>query len=212
MPVTDVLPEPFHSTSASRNIRRSKRQGLVSEICYNVDSIKAFHTLHVLTRRKLGLPVQSVKFFIKYFEEIVRTGAGYIVLVKKDGIPLSIGLFAGFNSTLSYKFGASDPEFLIYRPNNLMLWEAILEAQKRGYKKFDMGRTDLANEGLRRFKLGWGCHETPLYFSYYPVETQKRFLRNINKLFVGPVIKNSPAFVCRAAGKLIYKLFPAQFV
>jgi hypothetical protein len=200
------------TTAVSRNIRRSEKEGLVSEICNDLDAIKAFYALHVKTRKKLGTPVQSLHFFVTYLEEIVRTGAGYIVSVKKDGIPLSIGLFAGYNNTLSYKFGASNPEFLSYRPNNLMLWAAILEAQKRRYKKFDMGRTDFENEGLRRFKLGWGCQETPLCYSYYPAEPQNQFLRNVNKLFVAPVIRNSPEFVCRAAGMLAYKLFPMRFI
>ena len=200
------------SKPVARNIRKAENAGLICEIRDDLNSLEEFYALHVKTRKKLGMPVQSRNFFVKYRDEIIKAGMGYIVLVKKDNITLSAGLFAGYNSTLSYKFGASHPDLLQYRPNNLMLWGALLEAQKRGFGKFDMGRTEHTNDGLRRFKMGWGCSETPVRFSYYPGEPKSRFLQKANILFVHPVIRISPEYVCRIAGKLVYKLFPLQFV
>jgi len=34
-------------------------------------------------------------------------------------------------------------------------------AHRRGFRVLDFGRTSQGNEGLRRFKLGWGTQETP---------------------------------------------------
>ena len=194
------------------NIRRAEKEGVTFEIRDDLNAVHEFYKLHVKTRKKLGVPVQSKKFYIRFYEEIVRTGRGYIVCAKRNNIPLSVGLFAGYNNTLTFQISASDPRALFYRPNNMMLWGAMQEAQNRGYTKFDMGRTDCTNEGLRKFKLSWGCEEISLYFSYYPPRDQKELLRNLNRLIVNPVIRHSPEFVCRAAGRLVYTLFPLQFI
>jgi hypothetical protein len=200
------------TAAVSRNIRKSIREGLTYEISDDTDAILDFYRLHVLTRKKLGHPVEPFDFFTCFYNEIIKTGMGYIVSVKKDGLTLSSGLFAGFNKTLTYKFGASNPDYLNHRPNNLMLWGALLEAQKRNFKIFDMGRTDKDNEGLRRFKLSWGCRETLLHYSYYPFIPQNHLLQNANRRILEPLIKNSPPAVSRLTGKLVYKLFPLKFV
>jgi hypothetical protein len=61
-----------------------------------------------------------------------------------------------------YKFGASDESFQQLRANNLVMWHAIQWHGARGFASLDFGRTSLDNEGLRRFKLGWGTDETRL--------------------------------------------------
>ena len=46
-----------------------------------------------------------------------------------------------------------------------VFWTAIQESCARSDREFDFGRTDLGNEGLRRFKSGWGGVERPLVYS-----------------------------------------------
>jgi hypothetical protein len=132
---------------------------------------------------------------------------GFIVMVYKDNIPISSGLFAGYNKVLSYKFGASDSGYLKLRPNNLMLWEAIQEAVKHGYEVFDFGKTENENTGLRKFKSGWGAVETPLYYSYYPEIPESGKFKFLKNILVAPVIKYTPSVVCRVTGELLYKHF-----
>ncbi len=208
----DTIYNSFKAETVSRNIRKAIKEGLTYEVCSDIKSIEDYHFLHIKTRKKLGASVQSKDFFIKFWKEIISKDLGYIISVKKGNIPLSVGIFAGFNNTLSYKFGASNPDSLKLRPNNLMLWGAIQEAKKRGYTKFEMGRTDCNNDGLRNFKLGWGCTETPLHFSYYPNAAKTERLQNINSIIISPIIKNSPEFVCRIIGALAFKFFPWQFI
>jgi hypothetical protein len=45
------------------------------------------------------------------------------------------------------------------RANNLVMWEAIRRFAGEGRSTLDFGRTSLNNEGLRRFKTGWGATE-----------------------------------------------------
>ncbi len=88
-----------------------------------------------------------------------------------------------------------------------MFWTAIQEAKKRGFEVFDFGRTELGNEGLRKFKQGWGTIEQPLFYSYYPKAPANYKLKFIKDKIITPLIKYSPKFVCRLSGELLYKYF-----
>ena len=42
------------------------------------------------------------------------------------------------------------------------MWEAIKRHSADGFVTLDFGRTAIDNEGLRKFKLGWGTTERPI--------------------------------------------------
>ena len=66
-----------------------------------------------------------------------------------------------------YKFGASHRNYLPLRPNNLVMWEAIKWYGRRGFRQFDLGRSEPDNQGLNQFKDGWGAKATRIaYFRY----------------------------------------------
>jgi len=197
----------FKKTQVQQPIQKSSRDGLTSEIRVDYKSVLKFYQLHLLTRKKLGVPIQPKKFFYHFWNEIINKKMGYVVLVYLKDIIISSGVFAGFNKVLTYKFSASNPGYLNYRPNNLMLWTAIQEAKRRGFEVFDFGRTDLETEGLRKFKLGWGTVEEPLYYSYYPKIPDDSKFKFVKDKIVAPIIKYSPKFVCRLSGELLYKYF-----
>jgi hypothetical protein len=47
------------------------------------------------------------------------------------------------------------------------LWECIKRFADKGFDTLDLGRTSLANEGLGRFKLGFGAREERIeYYKY----------------------------------------------
>jgi hypothetical protein len=203
----DSIFKNFKETQVQQPIKNALKNNLTFKVSNSLESLEDFYKLHLKTRKKLGVPIQPKGFFKNIFTEIIKKGFGYIVLVYKDNIPISSGLFAGFNKVLSYKYGASDFRFLKLRPNNLMLWVAIQEAVKRGYKVFDFGKTDNENMGLRKFKSGWGAEETPLYYSFYPSIPQKGKFNFVKDKLVAPVIKYSPSAVCRLTGEILYKHF-----
>ncbi|MCX6165434.1 MAG: peptidoglycan bridge formation glycyltransferase FemA/FemB family protein [Ignavibacteriae bacterium] len=203
----DSIFKNFKETQVQQPIKNALKNNLTYKVSNSLESLEDFYKLHLRTRKKLGVPIQPKGFFRNIFTEIIKKGFGYIVLVYKENIPISSGLFAGYNNVLSYKFGASDFRYLKLRPNNLMLWIAIQEAVKRGYKVFDFGKTDNDNVGLRKFKSGWGAEEVALYYSYYPSIPEKGKFNFVKDKLVAPVIKYSPSAVCRLTGEILYKHF-----
>lgn len=195
--------------SKRQGINKSFKEGLKFETARSYNAIERFYKLHLKTRKKLGVPIQPKGFFKKLYEEFfLDNDEGLIIIITKDKIDLAAGFFLGYNKKLVYKYNASDPGYLHLRPNNLIIWAAIQEAIKMEYRYFDFGKSDFENEGLRKFKSGWGAKETLLAFSYFPKIPGKNIFTAVNNRMVHPMIKHSPPFVCRLLGEVGYKYFP----
>jgi len=203
----EVLFQSFKKTQIQQPIVKSQKEGLYAVVSIDPKGINEFYSLHLKTRKRLGVPIQPKRFFRILFEQLIAVGLGFIILIYKDSNCIGAGVFCGFAKVLTYKYSASNEKYLKLRPNNLMLWTAMQEAIKRGYTRFDFGRTDNDNLGLRKFKSGWGSVEEPLYYSYYPSVPSRGLFSAIKRNIVAPVIRNSPSFVCRLSGELLYKYF-----
>lgn len=199
----------FKKTQIQQPIRKAERNGVRHLVSNSKEQIEEFYSLHLKTRKKLGVPIQPKNFFYKIYYNLIKKNLGFVVVTYKDDKPIGTGLFLGFGNTLTYKFSASDPEQLKLRPNHLMLWTAIQEGIKREYKYFDFGRTEKDNDGLRKFKAGWGSEEKCLTYNFYPSMPQHEYTKAIKDKIVAPIIRNSPQFFCRVIGEVAYKFFPS---
>jgi hypothetical protein len=192
-----------------QGINKSVKEGLTASIHRDAAAVNRFYRLHLKTRVKLGVPIQPKKFFRNIFNQFFKNKEnGFVIIVTKNNIDLAAGLFVGFNDNLIYKYNASDPDYLHLRPNNLIIWTAIQECIRTKYRYFDFGKSDLDNEGLKKFKAGWGAKESPLAFSYYPNIPTKGLMTKVKSGIVAPLIQHSHPFVCRLLGEVAYKYFP----
>jgi len=207
IPSEEDIFRSFKKTQVQQRIQLAIKNGLYSVIRRDIEAINEFYRLHLLTRKRLGVPIQPKRFFYNLFNEIIQKNLGFITLVYLENQVISAGIFCGYGHIMTYKYSASDYNFLKFRPNNLMLWEAIKEAKRRGFEVFDFGRTELKNEGLRKFKLGWGTKEELLYYSFYPKAPSNSKFIFVKNNIVAPIIRKSPKFICRLTGELFYKYF-----
>lgn len=188
-------------------VKKAQKSSLTTEIRRDAEAFDIFYRLHLKTRRKQGVPIQPHRYFRLFGKHILKPNLGFISMVRNGEQYLSAGVFCGFKRTIVYKYGASDPVYLKFHPNHLMLWEAMLYARRQGYSRFDFGKTDPANTGLTDFKDGWNTIKAELYYSYFPEIAPVGLLGALNRHVVQLLIKRSPAFVCRVAGELLYKRF-----
>ncbi len=201
----DLVAKGFHP-SHRRNIKIAQEKGVRIELGKETKQLKEFYKLHLQTRRRQGVPIQPWKFFQLIGEELFTRGLGFVLLAYREEKCLAGAVFLTSNKTLTYKFGASGSEGLDLRPNNLLFWSAIRWGCENGYTIFDFGRTDLENSGLRRFKKGWGANEKQLVYTRLAnqrIGTSPKKLSHIME----SVIQNSPAWVCRTTGELLYRHF-----
>lgn len=154
-------------SAARRAIRKAQHEGLRFEVARNLDGMRIFYRLHCGTRRKHGLPPQSFPFFRAILGRIIEQDAGFIGIVSLGAEPLAALLFFYHGKRAIYKFGASDENHLNLRANNLAMWEGIRWLAEHGIGELNFGRTSIANEGLRRYKMGWGVTERRLDYWRY---------------------------------------------
>ena len=158
--------ERFDS-SVQRAIRKAEKSGVVVEIAHGLDAVRSFYELHQGTRQKHGGPPQPFTFFANIHRHIIEKGHGFVALARTGDRVIAAAVFFCFGKKAIYKFGASDEQFQQLRGNNLIFWKAIQMLAGNGVVELDFGRTSLENEGLRRFKLGWGTVESRIdYFKY----------------------------------------------
>lgn len=145
-------------------------------------------------------------FFRNIDREIIKTGYGFIVVAKAGTQPVAAAVFLHSGREAIFKFGASDARALSLRPNNLVMWSAIEHLAAAGFHKLRFGRTDLTDDGLRRFKRSWGALEQPIRYFRYEGMTRPscdRVSRRSHE-FYKRIFRRLPLFVNRTVGKLVY--------
>jgi len=198
-----VVERGFRS-SVRRNVRTARGSGLtLRRASAETDMVDTFYRLQVMTRHRLGLPPQPRGFFQGLWREVLSAGLGHLTIVESDGRPVAAGAFLRWNGVTIYKYGASDPAAWNLRPNNLLFAEEIRDACLAGCTAFHFGRTDVADEGLRRFKAGWGAEELPLHSTWFGASPREE--RAGPPAALRAVLRRSPEFVARAIGNAIYR-------
>ena len=196
------------SASTRRAKRKAEKAGLTVARSQSLESLAAYYRLHCLTRQRHGLPPQPWHFFESLHQHVIAPGSGSIFLTldqnARQPIAGAVFLHQGLNAL--HKFGASDHRFQQQRPSNLVMWRAIEWLAQNAYHRLDFGRTSFGNEGLRRFKRGWGASEKIV--SYYRInpksnsidiqsdQTDDWYIRFFRAL---------PTPIARLAGKLLYR-------
>lgn len=196
------------SSNTKRNIKKADREGVTVEITNSLSAAEIFYNMNCVTRKKHGLPPQPKKFFMNLHKYVLSQNKGFVAIGKHKGKNIAGAVYLQFGDKALYKFGASYMQYQNLRANNSVMWEAIKHYANEGYSSFCFGRTEPENEGLRKFKLGWGTQELILniyryYFterSFLPVKSKTTGLHN--KFF-----SKSPTLFLKIFGSLLYKHF-----
>ncbi len=192
--------------SVRRAIRKTEKAGLTSEVTSDHGALEEFYTLHCQTRRRHGLPPQPWKFFEQIFVQIIVPHSGFIVVVRKADQPIAAAVFFQWDRKVIYKFGAAAAAFQDLRPSNLLIWEAIRSCRERGMIDLHFGRTDASAAGLRRFKLGWGTTEEPLFYQRFDFRrhTWEPVAPTSPSGLHHHFFRRAPLSINRIAGRILY--------
>jgi hypothetical protein len=191
--------------SVRRHISNAARLGVRIEFAESMaDVVGTYYALHVATRHRQGVPPQPRRYFRLLWERMIEPGHGFVLIARHQGCAVAGAVFLTGGRTMTYKYGASDARFWSVRPNHALMAAALARAGDRGFTTFDMGRTDLDNPGLARFKESWGAQPRPLrYTSFSPRAGHRE--RPPSRGVLALVIQRSPAIVGRGLGELFYR-------
>ena len=193
-----------HSTRS--NIRKALSSGLEVVRGHSSELMEEFVRMNVVTRKRHGLPPQPGSFFRKVHEHIIAKNQGSIFVVRNGEENLSALLCFECGDTAFLKYAATRGTSLHLRPNNILIWEIVRRYREEGLKVLDFGRTDPNNDGLRRFKRGWGLEESVI--SYFRCEPERR--RSISRHIyssdiLSRVFRVLPTPVLRFVGRMLYR-------
>jgi CelD/BcsL family acetyltransferase involved in cellulose biosynthesis len=202
----DTVFRKFKKTQVQQPILKAMRDGVEVKECETLHEFETFYDLQVETRRRIGVPAQPRKFFRAVWEDIIKPGYGFVLIASKSSKPIGGAVFFSYKGRVTYKYAASDYTYRSLKPNDVTLWEAIKKACAAGATLFDFGRSERSNEGLRNFKNGWGTQERDL--DYTILSASPPSTRNSREgRIIATIIRNSPRFVCKLSGEILYKHF-----
>ena len=93
--------------------------------------MQRFYRVHLLTRRRLDVPVQPLRLLRAVWRHMVESGPGFLALAcTSDGTPVAGWTFLVHRQTLICKYGASDAPDWELKPNHLLFWSVIERASE----------------------------------------------------------------------------------
>jgi lipid II:glycine glycyltransferase (peptidoglycan interpeptide bridge formation enzyme) len=103
----------------------------------------------------------------KYYEAVLQSVPaedGFVALCTIDGKPAAVALFAAYDGMMHYVFAGSSDDFRKIAPPYFVIWNAILEARKRGWHTLNFGGISDAVKGthlagVTGFKKRFGGYE-----------------------------------------------------
>ncbi len=194
------------SETHRRRVRQGERSGLRVRFGRSAGDVEAFYRLHLLTRRRQGVPVQPRRFFRALWQRVVAPGQGVVLLAETPaGQAVAGAVVLSWNGTATGKFQASDVTCWELRPNHVCYWAALRWASETGHRRFDFGRSETHHAGLQQWKSGWGAEAVPLSYALAGGASPSAGDRGWLDSALRQVIRRSPALVCEALGTLLYR-------
>lgn len=196
----------FHKDCIIRSAKKSIRCGVEIRQGSSEQDLKKFYSIHAMTRRRQGFPIQPYRFFKNMWEIMNPLGYYCLLLAEFKRKTIAGAVLFKFKDVVSFEHGASIPKYLPLRPNHLVMWNAIKIACSEGYRFFDFGKTTPENKGLLDFKRRWGAKTFSLPYFYYPeikgmMSIEQSDLKHRVLSIVG---KNMPLPLAKILGRAAY--------
>lgn len=178
-------------------IKKALNLGITIETTTDEKSIRKFYDLQLQTAKRQKFVPFSLNFLSKQFKVFANQGKAILYSAKLQGKLLAQAFIIFYNFEAAYHYGASTDEGRKYPGAYLIQWAAIMEAQKRGIRKYNFWGVAPENDknhrfyGLSLFKRGFGgvdfeyLHAQDLIINYpgylinYAVETIRKKIRNV---------------------------------
>jgi FemAB-related protein (PEP-CTERM system-associated) len=146
-----------------RKQRAEVRRALGFGLEVGMGDAGAHYRVYAESVRNLGTPVFPRALFRAVLAEF--GGDADILTVSKGGRPLASVLSLYLNGTVYPYWGGGTREARAARANELMYYELMRHAVRRGCTRFDFGRSKLGT-GAFAFKKNWGFEPRPLVYAH----------------------------------------------
>ena len=149
---------PRKSRAAVRNGRN--RFGVRSEF---TTELRRLYDLYSLNVRRLGSPTLAFRFLVNLRD----AHAGHVDVMHtlfEDRVVSTVLTFYHRDTVIPY-YSGTDSTYFFTQCSNVMYCDLMEEGVRRGYRKFDFGRSR-RDAGPYHFKMNMGFEPRPLHYQY----------------------------------------------
>lgn len=188
-----------------RHLRRAREAGVTIDCSRSIGAIEAFFRLQLLSRRRLGVPAQPLKFFRLVHEVFAKLDSIEVWFAWHQGKRIAAVVVLRDGDVLHAKWSAratAGPDGASH-----LVFMSIAEHHAQRARALDFGRTDSRNHGLSRFKrqLGATAHDLP--YSYFPQMPSVTSAENLTGWWstASRVYRNLPLPAARVLSSMTYR-------
>ena len=131
-----------------------------------------WYDLYLDTMKFHMTPPRSIHFFKSLWKNLKAKGLMQLVLAELENNGkqriIAGSIFLVFNKIVVYAFNGSDRNDFELRPNDLIHWNVIHDAQMKGFEIYDWGEVTRGQEGLAAYKEKWSSRKLNMYHYYFP--------------------------------------------
>nr|WP_231862730.1 FemAB family XrtA/PEP-CTERM system-associated protein [Sphingorhabdus sp. M41] len=149
-----------------RKQRAEIRKGLKNDLTVRIGTTQQdrtdHYTVYAESVRNLGTPVFPKALFEQVLDAFGEDAD--ILTVLSDGLPVASVLSLYHQQTVMPYWGGGTWDARRFRANDIMYYELMNHARKRGCRSFDFGRSKYGT-GAFSFKKNWGFEPRPLSYA-----------------------------------------------
>jgi hypothetical protein len=153
-------------------VTKAARRRVRVRLAETEGELRAWYKLYLDTMRYHVVPPRPYRFFKACWELLRTQGLMRLLLAEQHEAGrsrlLAGSIFLQFGQSVLYAFNGRRREELSLRPNDIIQWQAIHDACREGFRRFDFGEVAEHHEGLAEFKSKWGAQPRRLHRYYYP--------------------------------------------
>ncbi len=194
-----------HKSCIQRRILHAERQGLSYEKGRSDEVLNAFYQLLVITRKRHRLLPQPYFWFHNLLQCMGSNAE--IRLLRRGGTPIAAIFTLRHRETVMFKYGCSDQRFHHLAGIPLLLWRLIEESKAQGADQIDLGRSELDNVSLSRFKDRLGAIRRQINYLRYAEDRPNRVLMTTRSPAIRAISSALPGAFSTRASALIYRHF-----
>ena len=162
-----------HKKYVRRDIRKAQRSGVTLRTGASREDAKRFHQLYMASmERNRAAAKYPFRWFEGIYEEMAERRLSTFLLAELNQVAVAGALLIHSATTTHYFHNGSNPEYLKFCPNELLVHAALEEAVDKGHSFFDFMGSDPTDLSLIKFKEKWGSQSLDIHTyvkDYHPM-------------------------------------------
>lgn len=158
-------------------VRKARKQGFVLRERDDDDAWRFLFDTHVENLSAIGGRSKPWAHFVA-MREALPERSRRLLLAELDGEPVAAVLLLYFNRTVEYVTPVIKHEYRSMQPLSFLIWNAMLDAVREGYRWWNWGGTWITQTSLHHFKAGWGAIDCPYRYCVVASESGLAALRH----------------------------------